>query len=94
MQTLIKTELTLVDELGLLQAEIANLEAKADLIKNQLKNDYEGEIVGNLYRGFVTLSQRTTVDSKGVFAEANVPADLIAKYSKTTAVITLKVSAR
>jgi hypothetical protein len=34
------------------------------------------------------------VDNKAVFAEANIPADLIAKHTKTTAVITLKVTAR
>jgi hypothetical protein len=42
----------------------------------------------------VTLSQRKTVDNKAVFAEANVPTDLIEKHTKTTAVITLKVTAR
>jgi hypothetical protein len=94
METLIKVDLMAIDQLGLLQAQIADLEAQAEVIKNALKNEGEGAIEGNLYKGCVTLSQRTTVDSKGVFAEANIPAELIAKYSKTTAVITLKVTAR
>jgi hypothetical protein len=47
-----------------------------------------------LYKSCVTLSQRKTIDNKAVFAEANVPAELIEKFTKTTAVITLKVTAR
>ncbi len=31
---------------------------------------------------------------KAVYAEANIPAELIEKHTKTTAVITLKVTAR
>ena len=86
-------ELTQVDKLGLLMAQIAELEAKADVIKNALKQQ-EGKVEGNLFKACVTLSQRATVDNKAVYAEANVPAELIAKYTKTTAVITLKVTAK
>ena len=84
---------TKVDQLGMLMAQIADLEAQAELIKNELKQQ-EGHIEGNLYKACVTLSQRKTVDNKAVFAEANVPADLIEKHTKTSAVITLKVTSR
>jgi hypothetical protein len=87
-------QLNTVDQLGLLQAQIANLEAQAEVLKNELKNAGEGHVEGNLYKSCVTLSQRKTVDNKAVYAEANVPADLIEKHTKTTAVITLKVTAR
>ncbi len=86
-------QLNQVDQLGMLLAQIANLEAQADVIKNELKQT-EGHIEGNLFKACVTLSQRATVDNKAVFAEANVPAELIAKYTKTTAVITLKVTSK
>jgi effector-binding domain-containing protein len=86
-------QITEVDQLGMLLAQIADLEAQAEEIKNKLKQN-EGSIEGNLYKSCVTLSQRKTVDNKAVFAEANIPADLIAKHTKTTAVITLKVTAR
>jgi effector-binding domain-containing protein len=86
-------QITEVDQLGMLLAQIADLEAQAEEIKNRLKQN-EGSIEGNLYKSCVTLSQRKTVDNKAVFAEANIPADLIAKHTKTTAVITLKVTAR
>ena len=86
-------QLNQVDQLGMLLAQIANLETQADVIKNQLKQT-EGHVEGNLFKACVTLSQRATVDNKAVFAEANVPAELIAKYTKTTAVITLKVTSK
>ena len=86
-------QITEVDQLGMLMAQIADLEAQAEVIKNKLKQN-EGQVEGNLYKSCVTLSQRKTIDNKAVFAEANVPADLIAKHTKTTAVITLKVTAR
>ena len=86
-------QITEVDQLGMLLAQIADLETQAEEIKNKLKQN-EGSIEGNLYKSCVTLSQRKTVDNKAVFAEANIPADLIAKHTKTTAVITLKVTAR
>lgn len=92
MKTL-DVSLTKVDRLGLLLAQIADLEAEAEVIKNELKQQ-EGHIEGSLYKGCVTLSERKTVDNKAVFAEANVPAEIIAKHTKTTAVITLKVTAR
>ena len=84
---------TKVDQLGMLLAQIADLKAQADALKAELKQN-EGHIEGNLYKACVTLSQRNVVDNKAVFAEANVPAELIAKHTKTTAVITLKVTAR
>ena len=86
-------QITKVDQLGMLLAQIADLEAQAEVIKNELKQQ-EGHIEGNLYKACVTLSQRKTVDNKAVFAEANVPANLIEKHTKTSAVITLKVTAR
>lgn len=87
-------QVTEVDQLGMLLAQIAELEVQAEAIKNNIKNAGEGHIEGNLFKSCVTLSQRKTVDNKAVFAEANVPSELIEKHTKTTAVITLKVTAR
>jgi hypothetical protein len=86
-------QLSKVDQLGMLLAQIADLEKQAEVIKNELKQQ-EGHVEGNLFKACVTLSQRATVDNKAVFAEANVPAELIAKHTKTTAVITLKVTSK
>ena len=89
----IDIQLSKVDQLGMLLSKIADLEKQAEAIKNELKQN-EGHIEGNLFKACVTLSQRATVDNKAVFAEANVPAELIAKHTKTTAVITLKVTSK
>jgi hypothetical protein len=87
-------QITEVDQLGMLLAQIADLEAQTEVIKNKLKNAGEGHVEGNLYKSCVTLSQRKTVDNKAVFAELNVPAEVLEKHTKTTAIITLKVTAR
>jgi len=86
-------KLNQIDQLGMLLAQIADLEKQAEIIKNELKQT-EGHVEGNLFKACVTLSQRATVDNKAVFAEANVPAELIAKHTKTTAIISLKVTSK
>ena len=90
----VSTELTAVDRLGLLLAQIADLEEQAEAIKNELKNGAEGVVEGNLFKANVILSQRSTVDNKAVYKALNVSDDLLAKFTKTTAVITVKVTAR
>ena len=75
-------------------AQIANLEAKAELIKNEIKNQGEGYYEGNLFKACVTLSQRNTVDNKAVFKAYSIPVEFLAQHTKSTAVITLKLTGR
>lgn len=60
----IDVNLNAVDRLGMLLAQIADLEEQAEAIKNELKNAGEGHVEGALYKACVTLSQRNTVDNK------------------------------
>lgn len=90
----VSTELTAVDRLGLLLAQIADLEEQAEAIKNELKSGAEGVVEGNLFKANVILSQRSTVDNKAVYKALNISDDLLAKFTKTTAVITVKVTSR
>ncbi len=83
-----------IDALGYLLAEIADLEAKAELLKNEIKNEGEGHYEGKLFKACVTLSQRNTIDHKAVYKALNASADLLAQHTKSTAVITLKVTGR
>ena len=83
-----------VDQLGMLLATIDDLTKQAELLKNEIKNEGEGHYDGELFRACVTLSQRNTVDHKAVYKDLGVSPDLLAKYSKPTAVITLKVTGR
>ena len=90
----VSTELTNVDRLGLLLAQIADLEEQAEAIKNELKNGAEGVVEGNLFKANVILSQRSTVDNKALYKALNVSDDLLAKFTKTSAVISVKVTSR
>jgi hypothetical protein len=83
-----------VDQLGMLLAQIADLEIQAELLKNEIKNEGEGHYDGELFRACVTLSQRNTVDHKAVYKALNVPELIIAQNTKSTAVITLKITGR
>ena len=95
MTTILKLQqaLNIVDRLGQLQDQIEKLKAQESLLKDELKNQGEGVQVGQHYTSEVKLYQKTTVDHKAVYAELDVPPTLVAKYSKSTAVISITVKA-
>ena len=90
----------IIDNLGSLLAEIADLTAKADLIKDALKDTATAPgsashvFEGVLFKATVIESNRTTIDHKRLLADLGVSAEVIAKYSKTAAVFSVKVGAR
>lgn len=90
----------IIDNLGSLLAEIADLTAKADLIKDALKDTATAPgsvshvFEGALFKATVIESNRTTIDHKRLLADLGVSAEVIAKYSKTAAVFSVKVGAR
>jgi len=90
--------LTNIDALGSLLAQIAELQAQADAIKDSLKDQasLSGERVfeGELFKATYVESNRSTVDWKAISKALNIPADLIAANTKTTAVFSVKVTSR
>jgi len=92
MKTIEKT--TSVDTLGLLLAQIAELESKANQIKQSLKEEGAGVYEGSMYKANVIISNRATVDFKQVFAEYSVPAEIIARNTKAQEIITVKLTSR
>ena len=90
----ISTELSVVDRLGLVLAQIADLEKEADAIKTVLKESGEAVVEGSFYKASVILSNRSTIDNKAVYKALNVSDDLLAKFTRTTPVATVKVTAR
>jgi hypothetical protein len=86
-----------IDTLGALNAKIAELTKQADKIKDELKDvaSMSGQkvLVGASYVAAYTESNRSTVDWKAVAKELNIPVDLIAKHTKTTAVYSIKTTA-
>jgi len=87
-----------VDLLGYLLARIAELTKQADAIKDGIKDaaSMGGDKVveGTLFSATYSESNRSTVDHKALYAELGVTAEQIAKYTKTTAVFTVKVTSR
>jgi hypothetical protein len=90
--------LTQVDELGLLLAQIADLTAQADAIKDHLKDvaSAGGPIVfeGNIFKSTYIEANRSSVDWKALASEYNIPADAIARHTKTSAVFSIKTTTR
>lgn len=92
-------KLTKVDELGALLAEISNLTARAEKIKEEIRDaatlpGADKEFSGNLFRALVVESDRKTLNTAKMVEELKIPADVVAKYTKTTAVFSVKVTSR
>ena len=87
-----------VDTLGTLLAQIAALTKQADQIKDAIKDDASagGDKVvdGDLFRAIYLESNRSTVDSKALFAELGATPEQIARHTKVTAVFSVKVTSK
>jgi hypothetical protein len=91
-------ELTQVDTLGNLLAQIAELTKQADAIKDGIKDNAslggDKVIEGNLFKATYIESNRSVVDNKALLAELGATAEQIARHTKTTAVFSVKVTSR
>ena len=85
-----------VDELGSLLAQIADLQKKADAIKNAIKDSASAggakSIEGSLFRATYSETDRSVFD-KEAFVKT-FGAETYAKFTKTTAVFSVKVYSR
>jgi uncharacterized protein with LGFP repeats len=94
-----KNDINTIDTLGGLLAQIADLEAQAEAIKNDLKDAATAPggskvFEGSLFKATVSESNRSTVDWKKLAADLGIDAETLAKYSKTKAVFSVTVTAR
>ena len=91
-------QLTQVDVLGNLLAQIAELTKQADAIKDGIKESASAGgdkvVEGNLFKATYIESNRSVVDNKALFAELGATAEQIARHTKTTAVFSVKVTSR
>lgn len=62
------TDSAMVDQLGLLNAQISALAKEADKIKDTLKKGGDRIVVGKLYRAAISTSIRSTLSSEKVRA--------------------------
>lgn len=87
-----------IDTLGELLAQIADLQARADLIKDALKDQasISGEKVfeGAHYKATYIESNRSSVDYKALTKDLGITAEQLAPYTKTAAVFSVKVTSR
>jgi hypothetical protein len=88
-----------IDTLGSLLAQIADLTAQADAIKDSLKDQAtlaNGPKVfeGALFKATHSESNRSVVDWKALVKSCGISADKVAEFTKTTAVFSIKVTAR
>ncbi len=89
---------TQVDTLGQLLAQIAELTKQADAIKDGIKDAASAGgakvVEGDLFKATYIETNRSTVDYKTLCADLGITADQIAKYSKTAAVFSVKVTSK
>ena len=94
----IDIQITQVDRLGLLLAQIADLTKEADSIKDQIKEAAtaggQSSYEGNLYRATVVASNRQVVDYKGLVADLGVSDEQLQMFTKITAVFAVKTVSR
>ena len=94
-----KNDINTIDTLGTLLAQIADLEAQATAIKDGLKDAAtapNGSKVfeGGMFKATVIESNRSTIDWKKLSADLGVTDDVLAQYTKTSAVFSVKVTSR
>ena len=89
---------TSVDTLGDLLAQIADLTKQADAIKDSIKDAASAGgpkvVEGTLFKATYIESNRSGVDYKALCADLGVTSEQLAKYTKTTAVFSVKVTSR
>lgn len=88
-----QTNLTkLIDDLGILKAQIAELELQEKALKAALADLAPGAYEGEAFRLSISESERETLDMKAV--RAHLSRQFIAAHTNVTQVRTVRVSAR
>ena len=82
-----------VDTLGALLAQIADLTKQADAIKDVIK-DGGKTVEGVMFKATYIEANSKVVDTKKMYADFGITEDMVAKYTSTTAVFSVKVTAR
>ena len=91
-------DLTQVDKLGFLLAQIADLTKQAEEIKDQIKDQATAGgakvVEGNLFKATVVEANRSVVNWKAIAKVCNIPEDLIIANTSVTAVFSVKTTSR
>jgi hypothetical protein len=81
-----------VDELGLVKAQIAELEQKEKALTDALKSTGLDSFAGTFFDCSISRADRETVNTKQL--RADLGEDLIAPYVKSSPVVTLRLVAK
>ena len=84
----------IVDELGTVKAEIANLKAREEFLKKALEDSGETAIDGTLFRATVATSQRTNIDWKTIAEKLEPSRQLITAHTSVGYTTAVRVTAR
>jgi hypothetical protein len=94
--TIITTTPASADKLGTLLAQIAALTEQADAIKDAMKDiasKSDTKIFdGALFKSTYVEANRTVVDYKKMIADIGVADSIVAQYTSTTAVFSIKTT--
>jgi len=82
----------LVDDIGLLKAQIAPLEAKLKAAQAKLKAHGDGRYEGTLWAATVSTSERSTLDMEAV--REKLTHQFIAAHTRVSEVTVVKVTAK
>lgn len=101
MNVMTKTEINAIadaDRLGVLLAQIAELQKEAEGIKDSIKNAASAGgskvIEGSLFKATYVESNRKTVDYKRLLADLGVSDNVVENYTSVTAVFSVKVTSK
>jgi hypothetical protein len=87
-----------VDELGMLLAQISDLQKRADSIKDGIKDSASAGgdkvVEGAVFKATYIESNRSVVDYKKLIKDLGISAEKLADYTSTTAVFSVKVTSR
>ena len=86
------TDITLVDQLGFIKAEIAHLQDQEKALKEQIIAQGLGTHSGQMYDVTVSESSRDTLDMEAV--RAKLSPQFIRSHTNTTTFTTVRVTAR
>jgi hypothetical protein len=87
-----------IDELGMLLAQISDLQKKAEAIKDGIKDAASAGgdkvVEGALFKATYIESNRSVIDYKKLLKDMGISAEKVAEYTSTTAVFSVKVTSR
>ena len=85
--------ITIIDQIGALQAQIDALKEQQDALKAEIAENGTGTYRGHNFTLTFSQCERRSTSWAKVAAEIQAPADIVAKYTSASLVNTFKIAA-